>query len=529
MLSKKLSQFNLHSPRVFGGLILILFLVGAMVRLTPLLDETRMFKSITEDGYLMMTIARNMGLGFGMSTSLGQLPTNGTQPLTTGLWAAGFWLFNGDKTLGAMWVIWAQFIIASLAAFLLWLAGKQILHSHRSASTVAALAAATWYASPVTLKHTMNGLETGLYALCVIGITLFFSIAAVHTWRLWRYAVVGVLLGLTFWVRNDAVFFIFAACLTHILRGSWSWEVLRERILQVFVMGATSVIIAIPWLINNMVNFGHLMPVSGQSESMIAAISESALLVPAISMEYMLAFLPIQGYGLTADKNLAIGAMLLIFLAFGLVLWHWRQFHAPERRLVMIAGIFGLCLVIFYGIFFNVPHFIGRYLFPISPFFVLLWAAVVVGAWHHLEQSQLRILLPAVAVSFAGYIMLSHAQAYWGNNQYYLGSQHLHWQVVEWTQKNVPETVWVGALQSGTLGYFHDRTINLDGKVNPEALVARQTNKIGDYIQQKNIEYIVDWPISEMWMGGKEVFANAKMRRRFSDNSENLAVWQRIH
>jgi len=185
-------------------------------------------------------------------------------------------------------------------------------------------------------------------------------------------------------------------------------------------------------------------------------------------------------------------------------------------------------LVIFYGIFFNVPHFIGRYLFPISPFFVLLWAAVVVSVWHHLEQSRLRILLPAVAVGFAGYLILAHAQAYWGN-QYYLGSQHLHWQVVEWTKKNVPESAWVGALQSGTLGYFHDRTINLDGKVNPDALVARQTNKIGDYIQQKNIEYIVDWPISEMWMGGKEVFTNAKMRHRFSDSSENLAVWQRAH
>jgi hypothetical protein len=32
-----------------------------------------------------------------------------------------------------------------------------------------------------------------------------------------------------------------------------------------------------------------------------------------------------------------------------------------------------------------------------------------------------------------------------------------------------------------------------------------------------------------MWMGGKEVFIKAKMRHRFSDSSENLAVWQRIH
>lgn len=526
MLSKKIFQFDFHSTRAFSILILSLFLLGAIVRLTPLLDETRMFKSITEDGYLMMTIARNMALGKGMSTSQGEIPTNGTQPLTTGIWAAGFWLFKGDKTLGAMWVIWMQFIISGIAALLLWLAGKQIFHSHRSASTVAALAAATWYASPTTLKHSMNGLETGLYALCVIGISLFFSIAAVHTWRLWRYAVVGVLLGLTFWVRNDAVFFIFAACVTHILRGSWDWEYLQERLLQVLVMGASSVAIASPWLINNVVKFGHLMPISGQSESMIAAISESALLVPAISMEYLLAFIPVMGYGLVVDKWTAVLSILSLFLAFGLVLWHWRQFHAPERRLVMIAGVFGLCLVIFYGIFFNVPHFIGRYLFPVSPFFVLLWAAVVVSGWHQLQNTRARLALPAVAVGFAGYLVLAHAQAYWGS-QPYLGSFHYHWQVVEWINKHLPENAWAGALQSGTLGYFHDRTVNLDGKVNPEALLARQTNKLPEYIQQKQLEYIIDWTASEMWIGGKDVLAKAKMRRILADGSENLAVWQR--
>ncbi|NJN67317.1 MAG: hypothetical protein HC884_11700 [Chloroflexaceae bacterium] len=37
-------------------------------------------------------------------------------------------------------------------------------------------------------------------------------------------------------------------------------------------------------------------------------------------------------------------------------------------------------------------------------------------------------------------------------------------------ERYVPDGDDIAAFESGTLGYFHDRTINLDGKVNPEVL-----------------------------------------------------------
>ena len=35
---------------------------------------------------------------------------------------------------------------------------------------------------------------------------------------------------------------------------------------------------------------------------------------------------------------------------------------------------------------------------------------------------------------------------------------------VRWVDANVPDDVWVGARQTGTLGFFHDRTLGLDGQ-----------------------------------------------------------------
>jgi hypothetical protein len=57
----------------------------------------------------------------------------------------------------------------------------------------------------------------------------------------------------------------------------------------------------------------------------------------------------------------------------------------------------------------------------------------------------------------------------------------------------VPTVEWVGAIQSGTVGFFHDRTINLDGKTNPDALKARDAGRMREYILGSPIRYLADW------------------------------------
>jgi len=86
----------------FGLLVAILLACGLVARIAPLFNQddrpARQFP--TEDAYLMLTIARNMAIGNGMSTAAGTIPTNGTQPAITFLWALGYRLMNGDKMLG---------------------------------------------------------------------------------------------------------------------------------------------------------------------------------------------------------------------------------------------------------------------------------------------------------------------------------------------------------------------------------------------------------------------------------------------
>jgi hypothetical protein len=114
---------------------------------------------------------------------------------------------------------------------------------------------------------------------------------------------------------------------------------------------------------------------------------------------------------------------------------------------------------------------------------------------------------------------------------------HEHSQAVQWVAEHVTPDVWVGAPQSGTLGYFHDRTLNLDGKVNPFALQARRDSRLFRYIvEETNIDYLVDWYGLSRWVDDpasvQEETDPELLGRHFAvavrDRDRNLVVLRRL-
>lgn len=515
--------------RSFAALIILLIIIGVVTRLEPLQDEQRMLKSISEDGYLMMTIARNMAIGLGMSTADGTIPTNGTQPFTSFLWAGAYWLEGGDKVKSIVWIILMQFLFATGAAFLLWLLSIQILQHRPNSHQIATLAAATWYASPVAAGYTMNGLETGLYGLAVLWVAIMLVSAKAKHWSLRYCVLLGLLLGVTFWIRNDAAFLILAVCLMYLfMGGSWQRREIFQRFVQVNVMGITTVLVALPWLIYNQMNFGHIMPISGQSQSLTTGFGQNLLALPSVLVEYFVVFLPIP---YSIQNKLPIVLVCLAFLVGIVVMLSrlWSQLQkTEERRLFVLVSLYLLGFIGFYGLYFGAKHFIARYFFPLSPFLALLWAAVVVWAWQRVPWQPVRY---GFAVLFIMVITGLSVRSY------LKGNQHEHFQVVEWVQQHVTKDDWVGAVQTGTLGYFHDRTINLDGKVNPEALAARKTTGLIPYVIEEQIDYLADWVKITGWLIRDPAITQKQRENRqllkqhfeliVLDRQHNLAVLKR--
>ena len=105
----------LRSDRLLMALALLLVL-GLLYRLWPIVAGMPALANfyMTEDGYLMLTVSRNMAIGNGMSVSDGTIATNGVQPLIAFLFAIPYMITGGDKVTSLVGV----HIIAAAAAFL---------------------------------------------------------------------------------------------------------------------------------------------------------------------------------------------------------------------------------------------------------------------------------------------------------------------------------------------------------------------------------------------------------------------------
>jgi hypothetical protein len=479
----------------------LLLATGLAARLSPLLDvEGRLYwLLLSEDGYLMQTIARNMAIGLGMSTAHGTMPTNGVQPLATFLYAGLHALAGGSKMLAIGYVTVFATAVSAAAAWVYWRLGRSVLRDLPFARDIALLAAALWFASPAIVGQSMNGLETGLYYLAITTTLLYYfslDLSATAPMRTGQRVALGLLLGVTFLARNDAVFFIAAVLAAHLLLGGASAAEAGAGGGDAVVAGGLSMVVASPWLIYNKLMFGSVVPISGLAESHSAGFGANLRMIPANLVEASLLYVPLPRALETAWPVVVVS--LLVLAALGWAAWSLvarrslRGLRFCAITLVFCAGIGG-----YYGLFFGAAWFVSRYLSALSP---LLWLLSITSAYL-LLAGLLRERRTFMACGAALTSMLLLVSAGLAVLHFRGGRSNGHRQVVDWVQKNVDERQWVGGIQTGTLGYFHDRTINLDGKVNPKALRARiETGAVFGYVLDDTpINYLVDWAGIASW------------------------------
>ncbi len=339
--------------------------------------------------------------------------------------------------------------------------------------------------------------------------------------------ILGAACGITFLARNDGAFLVTAIFAVWGLHGLF---VQRQSLLKVVAdlvpPGVLSLLLAAPWLISNYVNFGSIVPISGTAQAMSGGFAKNADILPAILFEYVFPMLPVPGALQTQPvfMVLAVAVILAILLAFFIGVW---RRGGPARYVAVAYGLFGLVMCAYYGFSFGAGWFLSRYLSPLAPLLITATVTVLIGLVQRLtpvrSESLLRLLgLAGIALSVA---LLGRALIPGVHEQG-------HFQVVDWVTQNVAEETWVGAVQTGTLGYWHDRTINLDGKVNPEALQALiEEGNVLNYVLESPIDYIADWSGMAAWTTsgnlGNTAFSDA-FEVIVADEVRNLAVLRRV-
>ena len=517
--------------RLALGFVVVLFLIGLAARLSPFVDvDGRLFwQYMTEDGYLMQTVARNMAIGLGMSTAEGTLLTNGVQPLATYLFAGLHMLAGGDKLVGVALVSALSVAVALISALLLGRVGEKVFAHLPHGKDLAWLAAALWFAAPLITRHSMNGLETGLYHAALMLTMAYFlqhfcTTSAPAGWG--NRLMLGFLLGLTFLARNDAVFFIAALLAVHLLVPVPNRnDSFGSRFTTALIAGSFSIVVASPWLINNYLGFGSIVPISGTAQSFSAEVGRNLPWVASHLFENAWLWFPVPA---SLETRLPVQLVAALATLASLVVYGWwvASKSAQAKAHFLIGVLFTAALVTYYGLFFGANWFLPRYFSAASPF---LWLFVF-GGIVVLVQSIGALAKVRTAGALTGLAGLTVMAAAFAANDFRDGTQHMHKQVVEWTRDNVAPEVWVGAPQTGTLGYFHDRTVNLDGKVNPAALKSLlEHGHILHYTLESPVQYVVDWVGLAQWVNMKhqserfgEVFEVV-----VEDPARNLAVLRR--
>lgn len=504
--------------------------LGTAYRLFPIVTGQPALAQffLTEDGYLMLTIARNMAIGLGMSVSEGTTPSNGVQPLATFLFSLPYVWTAGDKIAGLAGVQLIATAISLAGIISVRALALDMLTPQSNAWLWSWLAATLWFVGPLLLLHTMNGLETGLYTVMVTVTLLVFGrlLAKAQAATMRDRLLLGAVCGITFLARNDGAFLvtaIFAVWLLHDLVTLRRNPIKAMR--ELIPAGLLSLAVSAPWLISNQLNFGSIVPISGTAQSRTAEFGQNMGLLPAKLFEYVFPMLPVPGGLEQSPVFIIVSLTLVVAVLLGFFIGIWRR-GGPMRYVVAAYGLFTLAQCFYYGFVFGAPWFLSRYLAPLAPLLIIASVSVLIDLLHWLTPRRGTQMMSVVALAA---IVLSLALL----GRYLIPGvrDQGHFQVVGWVQENVPEAAWVGAVQTGTLGYWHDRTINLDGKVNPTALQALQDEgNVLNYILNSPIEYIADWSgIADWTTTGNQ--GNIEFSNSFDvvveDEVRNLAVLKR--
>lgn len=485
-----LRSFVPEERRVLRILIILTIIIRLALAFRPEWRITT--RPFNDDAFYLFTVSEHLAHGDGLTID-GVHPTNGIQPLVTYLYVPFFAIANGDKLLA---IRLCFILIAIFDAIGVYLIAKLILLLARRETEEKnvwlrppIVAAWLWTFLYSIFVHNANGLETGVYATFLLA-SIYFYARLRYSGRnpaLFQWFGLGTLLGFTVLARIDAVFLVIAIC---------AYELYRYKlggVLSAAFTGATAFLISSPWWIYNLTKFGSIMPQSGLSESMEDVLAENLRRGAIVIGDILSVFFFLPNYDLPAWFH-----FFWMFLMIAIVVWIFRRYSLLNflrsnydlSPLVPLA-LMSFVLMIYYVFFFGAPHFLPRYFHPARILWLLIFIASVPVFITHFRkyQSVKPLLAKRVLIVFAFCAIGFSVSRY----VYYFvttGVRDLYLTGL-WAKQHPNETV--GMEQTGTSGYFASNIVNLDGKVNFEALQARQRNDIGGYIVKRDLDYVADW------------------------------------
>jgi hypothetical protein len=503
--------------RWLTGLAFLLAAVLASLALRPVAHVYDM--PMTEDGYYALAVARNLAAGHGLTID-GVNLTNGFQPLFTLLQGAVFWLAGGEEIIAMRLVMGLGWLFHIGGALLVAALARDAWPAHAASQDGgetekqlrAALAAVLYLASPLMLNHAYNGLETGCVMFFYAAIARWMQLSRDETWP--GLAFMGALVGLLVLARIDAAFVALVLGLNE-LRRAWP-RGLTITLARGALLGGTALVVSLPWWLYNTIYFGSPMPTSGTAQQAWGLewlrLEHAEWALRLVLFPWLFAGAHEGSIGVNVPVPAETGYMTMTLMGFlrtaaiaGVLCVIWRAWKrdtftrdlaaasVEEQQRVTRTREFAACfliafagLVVYYAFSFIAYWFYYRYFAPLA--LIAFVVAPILAARWLVERPSPRpafIVIAALALQ----IVILAGFAWVGRG---LGGNTVYHDQVALVRQHVPAGAEVAAGQSGTLGFFRERVVNTDGKVNREALAYQ--DRMWEYLRQRDVRWFVDWP-----------------------------------
>ena len=438
-----------------------------------------------DDAYYFFTVARNIAQGHGITID-GTHWTTGFQPLWGFVCAVAFLAPSDRAALALIYVI-------SIA---LWLAGAWLflgLVRRASRYTVppaaAALLAVLFLGEAQLTRCYFNGMETGLYltmVLCLLTAFLDYLRLEPDRVSLRRVLGLGVLAGLTMLARNDALFLCGTLLATTLFFGRRRHPV---RDVAIIVVVASALIV--PWLAYCQWASGNPMPQSGIAT---AVGIRGRVPLESVAHRIVLSLNPLGFLKMRTlvDDHVAAFAVLTLVIATFLALC-WRRARpilAPPAGWILLSlAAAVMCLLLYYPLASSAGQFFERYFTPLKLLTFLLLALLIVRGLSRIDGRPVAAaLVLTLAVATVGSNLYWTARDYGRPWRSHLGPEA--YEIVR--SPYAAGTSRIGMAESGRLAFLYPaRVVNLDGKMNVEALQALLAGRLDRYIQSANLDYIM--------------------------------------
>jgi len=445
-----------------------------------------------DDAWIHLVYARNFAEHGEWAFRLGEHSAGSTAPLWTALLAIGYLIHLAPYA----WAYILGWLALCAISILAENTARRIVPAYQSRIPwVGLFIALEWH---LTWSAT-SGMEILLHGLIVMAVlTMLME-------RSRRYLTLGLLAGLSVWVRPDGLTLLGPILFTMVLQED-SFAA-RGRALVKIAIGFGALFL--PYLAFNLALSGTPMPNTFYAKQ----------------AEYEVYWLSKSLTDRLTDYILPIAASPFVILMPGLFMWIYKSIR--ERNWGGVAGL--IWFLGYVGIYFmRLPAYQhGRYIIPALPI-LYLWGLLGMVGFVTSPSVNKRIVFSwqvmVVVLSFSFQIIGAYQNAY---DVVWIESQMVR--TAKWVNGNLSSDTVLAVHDIGAIGYFSENPlIDLAGLITPEVVpFIRDETRLATYIDSTPAKYMISFPSLYPHLTSQHMSVFEAGLKDFSfDENMNVYLWK---